>query len=304
LRRLPPPGFRFLFYFASSTARRLALSSGRTASSNWLRASGSSPKSARTRSLGKDWISCRFMPSFSAKPPTNPITEFYNTEHLLEVAAQVPPSVTVTLLADREYGSLEMTRWCLSHGWHFCLRLKKNRWFLGTEGQGTEGQRTKRQRKQIASLPLAPGGRLFLADIRLPSLPDQHLSLCCGWSRDNKDDEPWYILSDLPADHQVLALYHVRFHIEEMFRDFKEFGFRLETTHLRDAERVSRLLLCVCLAHVWLMNAGVWVSKRGLRRQVDRHKKRQLSYFQIGWRFLQKLLACGLPLRCEMAVYI
>ena len=223
---------------------------------------------------------------------------------LLEVAAQIPPSVTVTLLADREYGSLEMTRWCLSHGWHFCLRLKKNRWFLGTEGQRIEGQRTERRRKQIASLPLAPGGRLFLADIRLPSLPDQRLSLCCGWSRDNKDDEPWYILSDLPADHQVLALYHVRFHIEEMFRDFKEFGFRLETTHLRDSERVSRLLLCVCLAHVWLMNAGVWVSKRGLRRQVDRHKKRQLSYFQIGWRFLQKLLACGLPLRCEMAVYI
>jgi hypothetical protein len=88
-----------------------------------------------------------------------------------------------------------------------------------------------------------------------------------------------------------------------MFRDFKEFGFRLETTHLQDSERVSRLLLCICLAHVWLMNAGVWVSKRGLRRSVDRHKVRQLSYFQIGWRYLQKCLACGLPLRCEMAAY-
>ena len=125
----------------------------------------------------------------------------------------------------------------------------------------------------------------------------------CGWSRDNKDDEPWYILSDLPADHHVLAAYAIRFHIEGMFRDFKEFGFRLETTRLSDPERVSRLLLCVCLAHVWLMNAGVWVSKRGLRRQVDRHKKRQLSYFQIGWRFLQKLLACGQPLRCELGAY-
>jgi len=31
------------------------------------------------------------------------------------------------------------------------------------------------------------------------------------------------------------------------------------------------------------MNAGVWVSKRGLRRRMDRHKKGQLSYFQIGW---------------------
>ncbi len=221
-------------------------------------------------------------------------SEFREQKALLcQVATLVPPSVAVTLLADREYGSLAMTRWCLSRGWHFCLRVKKNRWLLGADGA----------RRQIGSLPLTPGGRLFVADVRLPALAEQPLSLCCGWSRDNKDDEPWYILSDLPADHHVLATYAVRFHIEEMFRDFKEFGFRLETTHLCDPERVSRLLLCVCLAHVWLMNAGVWVSKRGLRRKVDRHKKRQLSYFQIGWRFLQKLLACGQPLRCEMAAY-
>ena len=221
-------------------------------------------------------------------------SEFAEQKALLSDVADLMPSVvTVTLLADREYGSVEMTRFCLRQGWHFCLRLKKNRWLTDADGQ----------RRQICTLPLTPGGCLFVAGVRLAGLPDQPLSLCCGWSRDNKDDEPWYILSDLPADHRVLALYAARFHIEEMFRDFKEFGFRLETTHLRDEERVSRLLLGVCLAHVWLMNAGVWVSKRGLRRRVDRHKARQLSYFQIGWRFLQHAWACGLPLRCEMAAY-
>lgn len=226
--------------------------------------------------------------------PAPGCSEFQEQKALLtEVTALVPPSVPVTLLADREYGSVAMTRWCLSRGWHFCLRIKKNRWLLGADGA----------KKQIASLPLSPGGRLFVSDIRLPTLPEQSLSLCCGWSRDNKDDEPWYILSNLPADHHVLSTYAVRFHIEEMFRDFKEFGFRLETTHLRDPERVSRLLLCVCLAYVWLMNAGVWASKRGFRRKVDRHRKRQLSYFQIGWRFLQKLLACGQALRCELDAY-
>ena len=105
-------------------------------------------------------------------------------------------------------------------------------------------------------------------DVRLPALPEQSLSLCCGWSRDNKDDEPWYILSDLPADHCVLSTYAVRFHIEEMFRDFKEFGFRLETTHLCDPERVlapaSVCLLGSCLAdergrmgqQTWLTTSG------------------------------------------------
>lgn len=73
-----------------------------------------------------------------------------------------------------------MTRWCLWRGWHFCLRLKKNRWLVQADGR----------KQQIGSLPLVPGGRIFLADIRLPDLPGQALSLSCGWSRDNKDDQP------------------------------------------------------------------------------------------------------------------
>ncbi len=236
----------------------------------------------------------RALPLLWRMLPAMGCSEFREQKALLaEVVALVPPSVQVTLLADREYGSVAMTRWCLSRGWHFCLRVKKNRWLLQADGAS----------KQIASLRLLPSGRLFVVDVRLPALPEQPLSLCCGWSRNNKDDEPWYILSDLSANHYVLATYAIRFHIEEIFRDFKEFGFRLETTHLCDPERVSRLLLCVCLAHVWLMNAGVWISKRGRRRQIDRHKKRQLSYFQIGWRFLQKLLACGQTLRCELTAY-
>ena len=131
-------------------------------------------------------------------------------------------------------------------------------------------------------------------------------------------DEPWYALSGLPADHRVLARYRVRFQSEETFRGFREFGCqefgcqefgcqefgcRREATPLCEAEWVARLLFSVCLRHVWLMNAGVWLSRRGFRLRVDRHKKRQLSYFQIGWRFLQKLLACGQPLRCELDAY-
>ncbi len=240
----------------------------------------------------------RALPLLWRMLPAPGCSEFSEQKALLsEVVALVPTATEVTLLADREYGSIAVTRWCLTQGWHFCLRLKKNRWFVGADGQ----------RKQIVSLPLTPGGRCFAGDIRLPALPEHRLSLCCGWSRDNKDDEPWYILSDLPVNSQtfyrVLALYNVRFHIEEMFRDFKEHGFRLETTHLRDPERVSRLLLCVCLAFIWLMNAGVWASKRGLRRRIDRHTTRQFSYFQIGWRLVQQQHTCGLPLRCEIAVY-
>jgi hypothetical protein len=196
-----------------------------------------------------------------------------------------PFSEQKALLADREYGSAALMRLCQKQGWHFCLRAQKNRWFVDAEGQ----------RRQMQ--------RLFFSDIRVPDLPQGRLSLSWGWSTLDKDDEPWYILSDLPADGRILALYAVRFRIEEMFRDFKEQGFRLETTPLCDAERVSRLVLCVCLAYVWLLHAGVWLSKRGLRKRVDRHTKRPFSYFQIGLRYLQHAYARGDVLHCAFTAY-
>lgn len=56
--------------------------------------------------------------------PVMGCSEFREQKALLsQVAALVPPSVEVTLLADREYGSVAMTPWCLSRGWHFCLRV-------------------------------------------------------------------------------------------------------------------------------------------------------------------------------------
>ena len=56
--------------------------------------------------------------------PTMGCSAFSEQKALLsEVAALMPPSVEVTLLADREYGSLAMTHFCLHRGWHFCLRL-------------------------------------------------------------------------------------------------------------------------------------------------------------------------------------
>ena len=137
----------------------------------------------------------------------------------------------------------------------------------------------------------------------LPKLPSRSLNLVCAWSKDGPDYDPWFLLTDLPADAYVLALYRARFHIEEMFRDFKEFGFRLEQTRIRQAERVSRLLVGICIAYVWLLSAGTWLCKNGNRKTVDRRKKRQLSHFQIGIRFLQQSLLRNMRLPLKITIY-
>ncbi|HZP83677.1 MAG TPA: hypothetical protein VFB21_18690 [Chthonomonadaceae bacterium] len=87
-----------------------------------------------------------------------------------------------------------------------------------------------------------------------------------------------------------MARYVGRFSIEAMFRDFKEQGFRLETTRLKDTARVSRVVLRVCIAYVFALCLGETVEQRGRRRFVERSVKRQRSLFQIGLRYLKRLL--------------
>ena len=88
-----------------------------------------------------------------------------------------------------------------------------------------------------------------------------------------------------------------------MFRDFKEQGFRLEKTRVVDRERVSRLVLCVCIAYVFALLLGEQVEASGLRRFVESSVKRQMSLFQLGLRYLKRLWMQGqdekerLPLR-------
>ena len=69
--------------------------------------------------------------------------------------------------------------------------------------------------------------------------------------------------------------------IKEIFGDFKKNGFDLESTHLRDSARLSRLTLAVALLYTWLIDIGRKMIKNGLRHWVDRAERRDLSIFQI-----------------------
>ncbi len=73
-------------------------------------------------------------------------------------------------------------------------------------------------------------------------------------------------------------------------------GFDLEKTRLRHFLRLSRLTLAVALLYLWLLSAGSLAVKRGQRRQVDRNDRRDLSLFQIGWRWVERFLVNEKPL--------
>ena len=111
------------------------------------------------------------------------------------------------------------------------------------------------------------------------------------------ESEPWILATDFSTAGEALRAYKRRMWIEQMFADLKGKGFDLESTHLRHVMRLSRLTLIVALLYVWLFSTGVAVIKRGKRHLVDRHERRDLSVFQIGYRFILRLLTNDIPVK-------
>ena len=111
------------------------------------------------------------------------------------------------------------------------------------------------------------------------------------------EEDPWYLISNQSGN--LIRRYRVRMWVEEMYGDMKGHGFNLEATHLDDTERISRLVLAVSIAFVWLITLGAAVTKRGLRFLVDHRSRRDKSYFRIGWDYLARCLRLNeaVPLR-------
>ncbi len=107
--------------------------------------------------------------------------------------------------------------------------------------------------------------------------------------------------SNQASPRHIVRMYTRRMWIEEMFGDMKGHGFDLEPTHLDDQDRISRLVLGVCIAYVWLIALGSWVIKRGFRHLIDLKSRRDKSYFCLGWDWLERCLLYQMPIPIHFA---
>ena len=104
-------------------------------------------------------------------------------------------------------------------------------------------------------------------------------------------EEPWYLISNRAADLDLVWSYAKRFCCEQLFRDQKSGVFQLASSGLRDLRRLDRLLLVVAIAVLAGSLQGYALSLAGLRRQVDSHWKRGMSFLRIGLAALQMVVA-------------
>jgi hypothetical protein len=104
-------------------------------------------------------------------------------------------------------------------------------------------------------------------------------------------EEPWFLISNLAPDLDRVWSYEKRFCCEQLFRDQKSGVFQLASSRLRDPQRIDRLLLVVEIAVLAGSLQGYALSLAGLRRQVNPHWKRGMSFLRIGLAALQMAVA-------------
>lgn len=113
-----------------------------------------------------------------------------------------------------------------------------------------------------------------------------------GWKETMQESEPWYLLTNIPADHQrgnhrhILNLYASRFQIEEFFRDIKWIqGYEWE--RVRKALTLQNTLLFAALGWWILLKVGKGLVRKA--RSVSCQPKKRLSWFRTLWEHWQQL---------------
>jgi hypothetical protein len=211
---------------------------------------------------------------------------------LAYVRKLIPARAAVFLVGDCEFGAVAVLRQLDQWHWFYVLRQKTDTGVWLNEKCGWQ---------PFGNYIQDPGQSIWLGRSCLTAKEIYSTNLLVHWKIGEK--EPWCLATNLPDRRMTLAYYARRMWIEEMFGDLKKHGFNLECTMLRHYERLSRLTLAVVLLYIWLISIGTRVVRKGLRNLVDRTDRRDLSIFQIGFRFIERCVINALIFHIALCSY-
>lgn len=199
-------------------------------------------------------------------------------EELLTILGTMAPGLKLVLVMDRWFASDKLFTLFEQHDVYFIARSKGDK---------------------LVQLPWDPSWwREPLGDISQEKLVVRYRSHALRFIRSTyrpgmKDDEPWFLLTNLPEEitrTMVLHRYAERFEIEEAFKDLKWLQ-RLEWQRVKKPTVIHTLLLFVFLGW-WLL----WRYGDKQQTSPSIHPKKRLSWFRQAWEQLQAAMTAQLCL--------
>lgn len=151
------------------------------------------------------------------------------------------------LVADREFIGKEWIGWLNEHGIRYYIRIRQNFWIV----KPSTGERI---RTWWLFNDLKVGKEKFY---HKPFLHKGEYVYLAGSRIKNSDGVPeLQILICFNRPEGAILTYKKRWEVATAFRAMKSSGFNIEDTHMRDMERITRLVAMVCMALVWAYLVG------------------------------------------------
>jgi hypothetical protein len=203
----------------------------------------------------------------------------------------LPNKANVIVLGDGEFGHVQLLDWLDRQDWSYCLRVASDT-YIWYENEW----------RRIDSFDVRPGEMIWLEQVWLTQTdPYGPVNLYLTWDEAHQRLLP--LVTNLSLLPEVELWYSKRFWIEPLFGDVKGHGFDLQTSRLRHPERLSRLMLAVALAYLWLCFLGTLALIFGYAKFVDRSDRRDRSVFTIGRQWLNRLLKLDKPIVVNFTPY-
>lgn len=189
-----------------------------------------------------------------------------NTEHRIQLLSEllrVLPAEHIDFIAmDREFHGKKWLKWVDLQGLTYVLRLKANILVGGKSAR--DYQRSCLEKQTICGLKLYFGRRKV----------------------DSKRTDILYVASNRFSARRALNAYKRRWGIEVLFGHLKKKGLNLEDTHLREAEKIDRLIAVVTLSFFYCFGWGALLKKHCSTGKKQQRK----SHFRLGLESLISLL--------------
>lgn len=177
--------------------------------------------------------------------------------------------------ADREFACYEWLQFLNLQQIPFCLRIKSSAQI--TDKRGKQMRASKLLQTARVGEAVACRRRRKMCGV---AVSVAGMRKACG---DNV-----LVVSSTESAAELLSNYCLRWQIETLFGCLKTRGFRLEDTHLVDAERVSRLLTLLTLAFCWAVLTGELVCRQKPLKK-KKHRRLEKSVFRVGLDCLRRL---------------
>jgi hypothetical protein len=223
----------------------------------------------------------RIISSISALFAPLTISLFFLTCHpsteerilLMEDFRYLFPDINVAALtADREFVGTDWFEYLLDEGkMPFRIRIRESE--LVFDGQQTvNGNRLFESLKVGEHRVLKRSRRLWGHWVHITALrlPDQELM----------------IIVTQNAIETAISDYAKRWEIETLFGILKSRGFDLEDTHLKDLERLSKLVALLTLAMCWAIRTGQWFAQQKAI-PIKKHGRKAKSIFRVGCDYIR-----------------